>query len=127
MAIKTNCDKCGNEFLIINKEVEFYKEKDFPLPKKCPSCRLERRLSLRNKKELVGYNCDKCGKDIIISFDPVEGQEIYCKECFQKYMQENDCILGYSDAAKAESSTPEKTESNTEQSSEKEVSEPVEW
>jgi CxxC-x17-CxxC domain-containing protein len=96
LALKSNCKTCGNEFLIINKEIEFYKEKDLPTPVLCPNCRLERRISMRNKKELLGYNCDKCGKDIIIAFDPPEGQQVYCKTCFQQYMQQNDCILGQS-------------------------------
>ena len=133
MAIQAKCEKCGKDFLIINKEVEFYKEKDFPLPKLCPEHRLERRISLRNKKELLGYNCDSCGKDIIIAFDPVEGQQVYCKECYQKYMQEHDCILGYSEGAKAAgmdqgaaAPTPaaQPAENTTPQG---EVKDPVDW
>ena len=106
MALKAKCKECGNEFLIINKEIDFYKEKDFPLPELCPEHRLARRNSMRNKKELLGYNCDKCGKDIVIAFDPIDGQQVYCKTCFQAYMQENDCILGYSDGAKAAGEGP---------------------
>lgn len=135
MAIQAKCEKCGKDFLIINKEVEFYKEKDFPLPKLCPEHRLERRIALRNKKELLGYNCDSCGKDIIIAFDPVEGQEVYCKECFQKYMQEHDCILGYSEGAKAagmESTAPAPAEApqntqNDQNPPAGEVKDPVSW
>jgi CxxC-x17-CxxC domain-containing protein len=108
MALKVKCKECGNEFLIINKEIEFYKEKDFPLPELCPEHRLARRNAMRNKKELLGYNCDKCGNDIVIAFDPIDGQQVYCKTCFQAYMQENDCILGYSDGAKAAGEGPEK-------------------
>lgn len=105
MAQKAKCKECGNEFLIINKELEFYKEKDFPLPELCPEHRLARRMSMRNKKELLGHKCDKCQKDIVIAFNPVEGQQVYCKTCFQEYMQENDCILGYSEGAKKEQGT----------------------
>jgi len=133
MAQQAKCEKCGNEYLIINKEIDFYKEKDFPLPKKCPKCRLERRIALRNKKELFGYNCDKCKKDIIIAFDPPTDQEVYCKECFQAYMQQNDCILGYSEGAKAEgqgtnkevTAPPTATPSSPQATSE--VKDPVDW
>lgn len=137
MALKTKCEKCGNEFLIINKEIEFYKEKDFPLPKKCPDCRLERRMNLRDKKQLLGYKCDNCNKDIVVAFEPEEGQQVFCKPCYQKYMQENDCIVGYSEGAKAKgmdksegktqaapSSTPK--DDNT-GSSQEEVKDPVGW
>ncbi len=102
MAIQSKCKKCSNDFLIITKEEEYYKEKDLPLPKLCPECRYERRISLRNKKKLIGYNCDSCGNDIITAVEPEEGLQIFCKTCYQKFLQENDCILGYSDAAKAE-------------------------
>lgn len=133
MAQQVKCEKCGNDFLIINKEIEFYKEKDFPLPKKCPTCRLERRMSLRNKKELLGYKCDSCGKDIIIAFDPVEGQKVFCKTCHQKDMQEHDCILGYSEGAKAagmdKSSAPaaNPTAENKQNPSSNEIKDPVSW
>lgn len=137
MAIQAKCEKCGKDYLIINKEIDFYKEKDFPLPKKCPTCRLERRVSLRNKKELFGYNCDKCGKDIVIAFEPPEGQEVYCKACHQEYMQNHDCILGYSEGAKSQqnSSAPSSeaaspapsAQSTGQENSTNEVADPVGW
>lgn len=134
MAIQAKCSKCGEDFLIITKEVEAYKEKDLPLPTMCPTHRMERRMSLRNKKELFGYNCDKCGKDIITAVEPEEGLEIYCKTCYQAFMQENDCILGYSEGYKAKTGngateqpvtptapqTPATVEGNT-------IDDPVSW
>jgi CxxC-x17-CxxC domain-containing protein len=133
MALKAKCKECGNEFLIINKEVQFYKEKDFPLPELCPEHRLARRNSMRNKKELLGYKCDKCQKDIVIAFEPVDGQQVYCKTCFQQYMQENDCILDYSEGAKAaqSGSKPEaptaEAVSTPAPSAPEEVAEPVDF
>lgn len=130
MAIKTQCEKCNSEFLIINKEIDFYKEKDFPLPKQCPKCRLERRIALRNKKELFGYNCDKCGKDIVIAFDPPTDQEVYCKECFQAFLQANDCIVGYSEGAKKEGnqdSNNNPAAAPAQSSTQQEVKDPVDW
>jgi len=102
MATQAKCKKCGNDFLIIDQEIAFYKEKDFPLPEECPKCRRERRISWRHEREFYGYNCDKCGKDIVVAFNPPKDQDIYCKECYQKYMQGHDCILGYSEAAQKE-------------------------
>lgn len=131
MATQAKCEKCNKDFLIITKEIDFYKDKNFPLPKKCPACRLERRISLRNKKELFGYNCDKCKKDIVIAFDPIEGQEIFCKACHQEYMQNHDCILGYSEGAKAEKNTEPPTSAVTSPTnttnSTTEVNDPVSW
>lgn len=100
MSQKRKCTKCGEEFLIIDKEEAFYKEKGYPLPEMCPKDRQERRKSDRHERELYGYNCDSCGKDIVVAFDPPGDWIIYCKQCYQKYYQENDCILDYTEEAK---------------------------
>lgn len=100
MSQQKKCVKCGSEFKIIDQELAFYKEKDFPLPDMCPGCRQERRMRKRNKRELLGYKCDKCKKDIVIAFDPPSDQEVYCKSCYEKFMQENDNIMGYSEGVK---------------------------
>lgn len=102
MSLKRKCSNCKEDFLIIEQEEAFYREKDFPLPTECPKCRFKRRMLTRHEREFYAYNCDKCKKDILVAFKPPKGQQIYCKECFQKYMQENDCILGYSEAARKE-------------------------
>jgi DNA-directed RNA polymerase subunit RPC12/RpoP len=135
MAIQSKCEKCSADFLIITKEEEFYKEKDLPLPKMCPECRYERRISLRNKKKLLGYNCDSCGKDIVTAVEPEEGLKIYCKECHQKWMQENDCILGYSEGYKSQNNlgddsskeSSDKEERATTDIKDKDTNDPVSW
>ncbi len=134
MAIQSKCEKCGEAFLIITKEEEYYKEKDLALPKMCPECRYERRMSLRNRKKLMGYNCDNCKKDIITAIEPQEGLQIFCKECHEKWMQEHDCILGYSDAYKAQQGAgqstppePKPSAASQEQPSQGSVDDPVSW
>lgn len=133
MATKAKCEKCGEEFLIITKEIEFYKEKDFPLPKLCPKHRLERRMNLRDKKELLGYKCDSCSKDIVVAFEPKEGQQIFCKTCYQKYMQEHDCIVGYSEGAKAQKESkgsgdkPQSPPATAPEGGQKTVNDPIGW
>lgn len=127
MATQSKCTKCSNDFLVITKEEEFYREKDLPLPTLCPNCRLERRMNLRDKKELLGYNCDKCGKDIITAVEPEEGLEIYCKQCYQAFMQEHDCILGTSDAAKSEGITNQPSPQATPVQSATTNNDPVSW
>lgn len=102
MSQTKKCEKCGNDFKLIEQEVEFYKEKDFPAPVECPTCRRERRKSWRHERELYGYNCDNCSKDIVVAFKPPEDMKIFCKTCYQKFMEKNDCILGYSEDAKKE-------------------------
>jgi CxxC-x17-CxxC domain-containing protein len=101
MSLQKKCIKCNEDFKIIDQEIAFYKDKDFPLPDMCPKHRRERRVSDRHERELYGYKCDNCNKDIVVAFNPPEDMTIFCKVCYQKYYNENDCILGYSEGAKA--------------------------
>ena len=92
--IKQTCAKCNKEFLIIDHEQEFLKQKSLPLPTNCPTCRQIRRLSLRGGRQLFKSKCQKCGKEIIVSFDPQKvKQAIYCKEDYEKFFMENDPII----------------------------------
>lgn len=40
---KRVCKDCGAEFFISNRDKEFFKEKGFPLPKRCYNCRQKRK------------------------------------------------------------------------------------
>lgn len=86
------CADCKEDFLIIEQEMEFYKEKELPLPKKCPLCRQKRRLALRSEQKLYGSTCDKCGKDIIIAFKHPKDQKVYCKPCYLEYFEKNEIV-----------------------------------
>ncbi|RID95086.1 hypothetical protein DX915_03960 [Dialister pneumosintes] len=37
------CESCGNRFAITQGEVEFYKSKNWVLPKRCKNCRKQRK------------------------------------------------------------------------------------
>ena len=89
-AIQKKCPECGEEFLIIDQEQGFYKEKGLPHPGECPLCRQKRRLSLRSGRKLYGSKCDKCGKEIIIAFEPPKDQKVYCRECYLKFYESFD-------------------------------------
>src|SRR3989344_2418677 len=92
--IKKICSKCNKEFLVIDQEQEFLKQKNLPLPTNCPTCRQTRRLQLRGGRQLFRAKCQKCGKDIVVSFDPQRvKQAIYCKEDYEKFFMENDPII----------------------------------
>ena len=92
--IKQTCVKCKKEFLVIEQEEKFLKDKNLPLPTSCPSCRQTRRLSLRGGRQLFKTKCQKCNKDIVTAYDPTKvKQMILCKEDYQKYFEENDPII----------------------------------
>ncbi|HBL51910.1 MAG TPA: hypothetical protein DDZ05_01625 [Candidatus Blackburnbacteria bacterium] len=93
-AITQTCNKCQKQFLIIDPEQQFLKEKGLPLPLECPYCRQERRLELRGKRQLFKTTCQKCGKNIVVSYDPQKVTNmILCREDYEKHTAENDPII----------------------------------
>lgn len=92
--IKQACKKCNKDFLIIDLEQEFLKQKGLSLPANCPTCRQIRRLNLRGGRQLFKSKCQKCAKEIVVSFNPQKvKQAIYCKEDYEKFFMENDPII----------------------------------
>jgi len=88
------CTKCHRQFIVIDQEGKFLKDKGLPLPVMCPSDRQLRRLELRGSRTLFKAKCQKCGKDIVVSYDPQTAKNtVYCKEDYERYFQENDPII----------------------------------
>lgn len=92
-SINEKCEGCGEKFLIISQEQNFYKERDIPFPKNCPTCRQRRRLSLRSERKLYGTTCDECGTEIIVAFNPPKDQKVLCKDCYTKFYEDFDGII----------------------------------
>ena len=61
MNFELKCRCCGNSFIFTEKEIEYYKEKGFKPPKKCPKCR-------KNPLSDVGY----VSKDLGLSQQDIE-------------------------------------------------------
>jgi hypothetical protein len=87
------CSKCGKQFRIIAQEIKFLQEKQLPLPTMCPTCRQERRMSLRNPRQLIKANCDKCGKEIITTPKANPQIKVYCDTCYKEYLNTTDPII----------------------------------
>lgn len=93
-ALTQTCAKCTKQFLIIDTEQQFLKEKGIPLPVNCPQCRQERRLALRGGRQLFRTKCQKCGKDIVTSYDPATAtSQILCREDYDKWAHEVDPVI----------------------------------
>ena len=79
------CEDCGAEFIFTAGEQEFYAEKGLVnKPKRCPDCRKARRNNNRKKRRMYDAVCSKCGAQTQVTFKPIPGKEVYCKDCFTK-------------------------------------------
>ena len=47
------CEDCGEEFPVYLPEYDFYKEKKYELPKRCPSCRNKRKAETEKRKQVA--------------------------------------------------------------------------
>nr|MDD3720594.1 hypothetical protein [Candidatus Gracilibacteria bacterium] len=79
--IKT-CRHCYNQFEITDKNLEFYRKHNLPIPKKHPDQRHLDRISLRNPRKLFDMRCEKCGKDIKTTYSPDRSEIVYCETCY---------------------------------------------
>jgi len=80
---KIICEGCGCEFTFTIGEQEFFAERGLSnKPKRCPECRKARKQEKR--KNLYDAVCSKCGAQTKVPFKPIEGKEIYCRDCFKK-------------------------------------------
>ncbi|MFI3300662.1 MAG: zinc-ribbon domain containing protein [Candidatus Gastranaerophilales bacterium] len=84
---KLICEDCGAEFIFTVGEQEFYAEKGLVnKPKRCNDCRKNRRQGGggRGKQQRRMYDavCSKCGVQTQVPFKPVNGKDVYCRDCF---------------------------------------------
>jgi CxxC-x17-CxxC domain-containing protein len=83
------CEDCGKEFVFSVSEQEFYAEKGLlNIPKRCPDCRKARRH--KSKRRFYDAKCSACGIDTKVPFKPVEGRDVYCKDCFAKMKEQSE-------------------------------------
>jgi len=71
------CKNCATDFPILEKDQEFYRMMEVPFPLLCPKCRMQRRLSYRNERNLYKRKCPVSGKEIISCFSTDKEFTIY--------------------------------------------------
>ena len=88
---KIQCVDCQHEFIFSEKEQEFFKEKGFETPRRCPKCRIRRRelnygQSDENSLEQEKHSttCTLCRAQITVPFEPKPNRPVYCKTCLNK-------------------------------------------
>jgi len=94
------CADCSQEFSFTGTEQQFYADRQFSEPRRCPSCRAIRKASRgessgssagggyssggydRAPREMFSATCSNCGKEAQVPFRPSGTKPVYCSDCF---------------------------------------------
>ncbi len=86
------CVACGEGFEFTDGERDFYQSKGFEPPKKCKPCRQAAKAQRgggggggygREPRQLFDVVCDSCGVQTQVPFQPQEGRDVYCRDCYR--------------------------------------------
>lgn len=80
------CSDCASTFAFTASDQQFYAERQFQNPKRCPVCREQRRGaggSGRQQRELHSTTCSTCGQEARVPFIPRLDRPVYCSDCYQ--------------------------------------------
>ena len=77
---------CTQAYRIIKDELTFLRKYNLALPRYCPNCRHNKRLSERNPLKLWHRKCMKegCNNEFETSYAPDKPEIIYCERCYQQ-------------------------------------------
>ncbi len=89
------CADCGQEFAFTGTEQQFYADRQFSEPRRCPSCRAARKAargdsgggfgggrSSSGPREMFSATCSSCGRTAEVPFRPTGSKPVYCSDCF---------------------------------------------
>ena len=94
------CVQCGQEFTFSAEDQQYHAERGYQDPKRCPTCRAERRASRgdsggsyggssygggydRPQRQMYSATCARCGKEALVPFEPRGDKPVYCSDCYQ--------------------------------------------
>jgi CxxC-x17-CxxC domain-containing protein len=95
------CADCDTEFVFTASEQDFFAERQFSEPRRCPSCRAMRKLSRgasgdparsdgyvsSGPRQMFTTTCSRCGRDATVPFQPTGSKPVYCSDCFTSQRQ----------------------------------------
>jgi CxxC-x17-CxxC domain-containing protein len=104
------CADCGQEFTFSASDQQFYADRQFSEPRRCPACRALRKASRgegngsysgggygnggygnggyghggyeRGPREMFSATCASCGREALVPFRPSGAKPVYCSDCF---------------------------------------------
>jgi CxxC-x17-CxxC domain-containing protein len=88
------CQDCGQSFSFSADDQEFFAQKGFSEPKRCPNCRRARKNERDGgggggygggggSRQLYPATCANCGKETEVPFQPRGDRPVYCRDCFE--------------------------------------------
>ncbi len=104
------CSDCNQSFTFTASEQDFYTERGFTEPRRCPTCRAARKAqrgdsgssfgggggfgggsrsggfgggASRGPREMFAATCSSCGRETQVPFRPSGARPVYCSDCFQ--------------------------------------------
>lgn len=102
MADKTlTCRDCGTNFTFTEGEQDFYSQRGYGEPVRCPDCRAAKKASRdsgydygsgggsrggygRSERTMTQVVCSNCGKDTEVPFVPRGDKPVYCSDCYSQ-------------------------------------------
>jgi CxxC-x17-CxxC domain-containing protein len=89
------CADCNEAFTFTASEQEFFADRQFSEPRRCPSCRASRKLSrggsgdsarggdsYGGSRQMFSATCSTCGREAKVPFQPTGAKPVYCSDCF---------------------------------------------
>ena len=98
------CQDCNQEFVFSSSEQQFYADRQFSEPRRCPSCRAARKAQRGDfgggashnggagggagrsyssgPREMFSATCSRCGREAQVPFRPSGTKPVYCSDCF---------------------------------------------
>lgn len=87
------CMQCGSDFTFSADDQEFHASRGYQEPKRCPSCRAERRNGGgggggfrssydRPPRQMFSAVCARCGGEARVPFEPRGDRPVYCSNCY---------------------------------------------
>ncbi len=95
------CVDCRQEFTFTASEQQFFADRQFSEPRRCPSCRASRKAARgasdggyasggysaggydRPQREMFSATCSSCGREAQVPFRPNGSKPVYCSDCFK--------------------------------------------
>ena len=84
------CQDCGTSFVFSESEQQFFSERGYTPPMRCPDCRRARREGRRDHRRervMTDIICSSCGKEAQVPFVPRPDRPVYCSECHSQQQQ----------------------------------------